>query len=174
MASKDEHSREIYQYYIKVDDTPHTSQNSVTNISNILRYSSGEEAKQTPKQQVLLSANDQQQQSAEPQHTRTILSSSTPVQAQSVELLPVNERENAQHNDEAVEENASTMPEQQQQRSISKVQNRRASDYLNSSPQPMDPPATTTFQSPHAHITPASTIPSQIPNVSMLTVVWFL
>lgn len=162
MASQDDNSREFYQYYIKVD-TPHTSQNSVTNISNILRYSSAEEAKQMPKQQqMLLSVGDQQQQSSESQHTRTILS--PPVHVPAMELLPIDERELSQHDDTFGDDRGSPIPEQ---RSISKIQNRRSSDYFNTSPQPMDPPATSTFHSPHAHpqhITPAltSTVPSHI------------
>lgn len=156
----DDNSREIYQYYIKVD-APHTSQNSVTNISNILRYSSVEEAKQMPKQQQMLLSVDQQQQSSESQHTRTILSS--PVHIPPLELLPADDREASQHEDTFGEERASPIPEQHQ-RSNSKIQNRRSSDYFNISPQGMDPPAPSTFHSPHAHITPAltSTVPSHI------------
>lgn len=163
MASQqDDNSREIYQYYIKVDP-PHTSQNSVTNISNILRYSSVEEAKQMPKQQQMLLSVDQQQQSSESQHTRTILS--PPVHVPALELLPVDEREISQQDDTFEEDRASPIPEQHH-RSNSKIQNRRSSDYFNISPQGMEP-AASTFHSPHAHpqhITPAltSTAPSHI------------
>lgn len=165
MASgrQDDNSREIYQYYIKVDP-PHTSQNSVTNISNILRYSSVEEAKQMPKQQQMLLSVDQQQQSSESQHTRTILS--PPVQLPPLELLPADEREVSQHDETFGDDRASPIPPEQHQRSNSKVQNRRSSDYFNISPQGMDA-ATSTFHSPHAHtqhITPAltSNAPSHI------------
>lgn len=141
MASQDENSREIYQYYIKVD-TPHTSQNSVTNISNILRYSSVEEAKPMPKQQQMLLSVDQQQQSSESQHTRTILS--TPVHIPPLEMLPAEERELSQQDDTFGDDRASPIPDQ---RSNSKIQNRRSSEYY--SPQGVDP--TPTFHSPHAH-----------------------
>ncbi|XP_037045585.1 forkhead box protein K1-like [Bradysia coprophila] len=141
MASQDENSREIYQYYIKVDP-PHTSQNSVSNISNILRYSSVEEAKPMPKQQQMLLSVDQQQQSSESQHTRTILS--PPVHIPPLELLPADEREISQHDDTFGEERASPTPDQ---RSNPRIQSRRSSDYF--SPQGMDPAPT--FHSPHAH-----------------------
>lgn len=117
MASQDENSREIYQYYIKVD-TPHTSQNSVTNISNILRYSSVEEAKPMPKQQQMLL--DQQQ--SESQHTRTILS--PPVHIPPSELS-ADERELSQQDDTTFgDDEASSIPG-----SNSKIQNRRLSEY---------------------------------------------
>ncbi len=143
MASQDENSREIYQYYIKVDP-PHTSQNSVTNISNILRYSSVEEAKPMPKQQQMLLSVDQQQQSSESQHTRTILS--PPVHVPTLELLPADERELSQQDESFGDDRASPAPDQ---RSNSKIQNRRSSDYYNS-PQGMDP-AASTFHSPQPH-----------------------
>lgn len=148
MASQDEsNSREVYQYYIKVD-TPHTSENSVNNISNILRYSSAEEAKQMPKQQQSLLSVDQQQQSSESQHTRTILS--PPVHVTPLDSLPVDEREISSNEDKRGDDRASPIPEQDQ-RSDSKIQNRRSSDYFNLSPQGMDPPAHSTFHSPPAH-----------------------
>lgn len=151
----DDSSREIYQYYIKVD-APHTSQNSVTNISNILRYSGVDEAKQMPKQQQMLLSVDQQQQqqqqSSEQQHTRTILSPHIPP----LELLPADERDSSHHEDTFDEDRASPIPEHHQ-RTNSKIQNRRSSDYFNISPQGMDPPVPSTFHSPHAHITPAAT-----------------
>lgn len=164
MASQqDDNSREIYQYYIKVD-APHTSQNSVTNISNILRYSSVEEAKQIPKQQQMLLSVDQQQQSSESQHNRTILS--PPVHVPALELLPSEEREISQQEETFEEDRASPTIPEQRQRSNAKILNRRSSDYFNNSQQGMEP-ATSTFHSPHIHpqhITPAltSNAPSQI------------
>ncbi|KAJ6641929.1 Forkhead box protein K1 [Pseudolycoriella hygida] len=145
MASQDDNSR-VYQYYIKVEPSD-SSENSVANISNILRYSNAEEAKQMPKQQQMLLSVDQQQHSSESQHTRTIQSS--PVNVPPLDL-PGDEREISQHEDSYGDDNddASPTPDQHQ-RSNSNILNRRSSDYFNNSPQGMDPPST--FHSPHRH-----------------------
>lgn len=108
-----------------------------------------------PKQQQMLLSVDQQQQSSESQHTRTILS--PPVHIPALELLPADERELSQHDDDEFgDERASPIPDQQRSRIQSR---RRSSDYYPR--QGMDPAPT--FHSPHAHpqhIT--SNVPSHI------------